>query len=105
MEPLHDRELNELLREWKAPDAPGRLRPPRRPSAEPWWRWLVTGTIRVPVPVGLAAALLAALWVYTGSNREPAAGVPAVVREEPAVSLADFQPVEVVQLRVVGEMK
>ena len=58
---MDDQELNRLLHEWNAPGAPPHLRPPRaQPSG---WRWLVTGTIRVPVPVALAALLLAALWL------------------------------------------
>jgi quercetin dioxygenase-like cupin family protein len=56
---MDDQELNRLLREWKAPDAPPGLRP-RRPPASPL-RWLVAGTIRVPVPVAAAALLLFAL--------------------------------------------
>ena len=58
---MDDRELNRLLREWTAPDAPPHLRPRRAHGSR--LRWLVTGTIRVPVPVALAAVLLAALWV------------------------------------------
>ncbi len=56
MEPLNDDELNKLLREWKAPDAPSSLRPPSRP--EPLWKWLLTGSIRIPVPVSAAVALI-----------------------------------------------
>lgn len=59
---MDEHELNRLLREWKAPDAPPGLRPPRAPESR--WRWLVTGSIRVPVPVALAA-LLAVLWIPT----------------------------------------
>jgi len=67
---MDDRELNRLLREWKAPDAPPGLRP--RPAQPSWLRWLVGGTIRVPVPVAFAAVVLAALWI--GSTRaEPIA--------------------------------
>jgi quercetin dioxygenase-like cupin family protein len=62
---MDDRELNRLLREWKAPDAPPHLRPRRSPASR--LRWLVTGTIRVPVPVALAALVLAAFWF--GSTR------------------------------------
>ena len=58
---MDDRELNRLLREWKAPDAPPHLRPRRAHGSR--LRWLVTGTIRVPVPVALAALLLVALWI------------------------------------------
>jgi quercetin dioxygenase-like cupin family protein len=57
---MDDRELNRLLREWRAPDAPPDLRPRARGSR---LRWLVTGSIRVPVPVALAVLLLVALWI------------------------------------------
>lgn len=57
---MDDNELNGLLREWRAPDAPPSLRPPR--ARESWLRWLVAGTIRVPVPVALAVALLVTGW-------------------------------------------
>ena len=65
---MDDQELNRLLREWTAPDAPSDLRPPR--ARESWWRWLVTGTIRVPVPVALAALLLIAVW-FTSTRLGP----------------------------------
>ena len=58
---MEDRELDRLLREWKSPDAPPHLRPPRARGSR--LRWLVSGSIRVPVPAALAAVLLAALWV------------------------------------------
>ena len=58
---MEDRELDRLLREWKAPDAPPHLRPRRGHVSR--LRWLVTGTIRVPVPAMLAAAVLTAVWV------------------------------------------
>src|SRR5688572_27167425 len=103
MDPMDDRDLNQLLREWQAPDAPAHLKAPERPT--PWWAWLLTGSIRVPVPVGLAAALLVGFWLYaTAPAREPVAGT-APVSPEPVVSLADFQPVEEVEIRVVGDFK
>ena len=103
MEPMNDRELNQLLQEWKAPGAPPHLRPPARSGRDPWWRWFVTGTIRVPVPVGLMlVALVASLWVYAASRQESAAGTETPA-SQPVVSLADFQPVKEVELRVVGE--
>ena len=58
---MDDRELNRLLREWTAPDAPPDLRPRRVSGSR--LRWLVSGTIRVPVPVALAALLLVGLWI------------------------------------------
>jgi quercetin dioxygenase-like cupin family protein len=58
---MEDRELDRLLREWKSPDAPPHLRRPRVRGSR--LRWLVSGSIRVPVPAAIAAVLLAALWV------------------------------------------
>jgi quercetin dioxygenase-like cupin family protein len=58
---MEDRELDRLLREWKAPDAPPHVRPPAARGSR--LRWLISGSIRVPVPAALAAVLLAALWV------------------------------------------
>jgi quercetin dioxygenase-like cupin family protein len=56
---MDDQELNRLLREWKAPDAPPHLRPRANRS---WLRWLVTGAIPVPVPVAVAVLLLV-VWI------------------------------------------
>ena len=102
MEPMNESELNRLLREWKAPGAPLHLRPPSRPPHEPWWRWFVSGTIRIPVPVGIAlVALVATVWMSTAVKREPVVGTQPP-GDQPVVSLADFQPVKEVELRVVG---
>ena len=105
MEPLDDRELNQLLRQWQAPDTPGNLRLRLR-AREPWWRWLLTGTIRVPVPVGLAAvAALIAFLAYSTDPRISRSVATRPAPEQPAVSLADFRPVDEAEVRVVGEMK
>jgi quercetin dioxygenase-like cupin family protein len=67
---MDDRDLNQLLREWKAPDAPAHLRRPRDRGS--WLRWLLTGAIRVPVPVAFAALLLAGFWMaWTASRPMP----------------------------------
>ena len=82
---MDDGELNRLLREWKAPDAPPHLRPRRAHVSR--LRWLVAGTIRVPVPAALAAAVLAAVWVGStwaepGPRRkQPRPGRPASWRD------------------------
>jgi quercetin dioxygenase-like cupin family protein len=60
---MEDRDLDRLLREWKAPDAPSHLRIPRARRSP--LRWLVSGSIRVPVPVAAAALLLVGVWVTT----------------------------------------
>jgi quercetin dioxygenase-like cupin family protein len=57
---MDDRELNRLLREWDAPDAPRDLRPRRATGSR--LRWLITGSIPVPVPLALAALVFAAVW-------------------------------------------
>src|SRR5262249_50816376 len=103
MEPLDEKDLNQLLRQWRAPSAPATLKdgvfPPRR--AGKWsWRWLLTGSVRVPVPVAFAAVLLIALWIHYA---RPAAR-PAVA-QQPTVSLTDFEPVRQLQPVVLGGQK
>ena len=64
MEPLNEKELNQLLRVWEAPSAPKGLRSPAGVARAAWWRWLFTGSIRIPVPaVAAAAVVLVAIWV------------------------------------------
>lgn len=73
---MDDQELNRLLREWKAPDAPPHLRPRR--AHRSWLDWLVTGSIRVPVPAALAALVLAAFWfASTRLEQQPEPLAPA----------------------------
>jgi quercetin dioxygenase-like cupin family protein len=81
---MDDQELNRLLHEWKAPDAPPHLRLPR--ARRPWLGWLVTGAIRVPVPVALAALLLVAVW--TASTRQEPVAVPDARVSRPSGELA-----------------
>ena len=112
MERMDDRELNQLLREWKAPDAPPHLELPksgrwlgRRSFSGGVWKWLLTGSIRVPVPVGVAAALLLGFWLYSSfSGREPVAVTDPPSRQ-PVVSLADFEPVEEVEVALWEKVK
>ena len=97
MEPLNDNELNKLLSQWKAPAPPESLQRKFFPNPQrlPWWRWIWSGSIRVPVPAGLAAAVILVLSVLFGiSNR-------AVAPPVKAVTLADFQPVKQLQPRII----
>ena len=97
MEPLDDRELDTLLRQWLPPKTPPTLAAkvlPRQPS---WWRWLTMGTIRVPVPVGIGLLLAMAAVLYFRSTEPPQVAQPAK-----SVSLADFQPVKQLEPRVIG---
>ena len=98
MEPLDENELNQLLRRWEAPPAPptlrGRVFPAQKKS---WWGWLLTGTVRVPVPLALAAAVLLALWIHYSRPSSPVR-----VAQPSTVSLADFQPVRQLEPVLVG---
>jgi hypothetical protein len=101
MEPLDDKELNQLLRQWKAPATPASIEQRVLPRNGPWWRWLFVGAIRVPVPVAVATvALLALLFYFRTSDK------PKPERQNAAqsgtVSLADFQPVRQLEPRVIG---
>ena len=87
MEPLNDDELGQLLRQWEAPRVPDSLRPPRQ-----WWQWLLRGTIRVPVPVGLLVVAVMALLVYSAVSAS---------RPPRTVTLADFEPVKQLQPRII----
>jgi quercetin dioxygenase-like cupin family protein len=83
---MDDGELNRLLREWKAPDTPPHLRP--RSAHGSRLRWLVTGAIRVPVPVALAALLLVALWI--ASTRLGPMSTPETSGPRPSGELARY---------------
>lgn len=133
MEPLDDPKLNEVLRTWRAPDAPSTLRgrllaqraaAPGDEATAPahgrlaataaaagvnatagfsgLLRWLLTGSIRIPVPLGLAAAVIAAVWIYVATADRPPSHAGEEAEPDPVVSLADFEPVERVEPRIVG---
>ena len=100
MNPIDDQELSRLLRQWDAPAAPLGLKHRVFQQRRPSWRWLLTGTIRVPVPLGAAALALLALWAYSNVST-----FAPVTRSEPTVSLADFRPVDQIEPRITGERK
>jgi quercetin dioxygenase-like cupin family protein len=75
---MDDRDLNRLLREWAAPDAPPHLRPPRARRSP--LRWLVSGTIPVPVPAALAALVLIAVWIAVPRTEPVSAPEPSAPR-------------------------
>ena len=109
MEPLDEKELSSLLREWKAPGAPSSLSRKVLVRPQTWTQWLTRGTLRIPVPVALLAVIaLFAVWLVVdrplGSAR-PAG--PARTPETPiaqpvgASTLADFQPVPQLEPRII----
>jgi hypothetical protein len=79
---MGDRELGDLLREWKVGDAPASLEERVLGRKQPWWRFLLTGSIRVPVPLAAAAVVMAAVALWPA--RTPAT----------AASLKDFRPID-----------
>src|SRR5579863_8482530 len=91
MEPLNDSELKQALREWRAPDAPPGME--RRVFAQSphlrWWRWLLTGSIRIPVPAGIVILILLAFIAYSAYPSRK------------AITLSDFQPVKQLQPRII----
>lgn len=60
----HDAQLRETLREWQAPSTPRSLDQRVLGPAQPWWRFLLSGYIRVPVPVAccMTAIMIFAAW-------------------------------------------
>jgi hypothetical protein len=89
MEPLDENELKQLLRQWEAPAAPTALKKRVFPREAPLWSWMLRGTVRVPVPVALAAALLVGLWIYHSRPVTP----PHAAVQPATVYLTDFKPV------------
>jgi hypothetical protein len=99
MEPLDDKDLKDLLGQWEAPPAPRGLWRRIDSRRGSWWTWLLTGSIRVPVPVGAAIVILAAGWIYSTSSSD--LGAPTPPPQAPSVSLADFHPVEQLEPRII----
>ena len=95
MEPLNDEELNRILRQWEAPATPTSLeaRMVVAVPKEPSWKWLLTGSFRIPVPVGVLAALLI-VWVLSLGWR------PAAPPNQKA-SVTNFQPVKELKPRII----
>ena len=62
MLPISNDELHALLCEWKPPDVPadleGRVQKAFEKRKRLSWRWWLTGTVRMPVPVCAAAVIL-----------------------------------------------
>ena len=104
MEPLNDDELRELIPSWKAPGTPEGMHSRIFGTRRSRWAWLMTGAIRVPVPV-CAAIVLVLLWLVSGRMTGEAPAAPGPSARQTVVWLADFQPPAEVQVRVVGEIK
>jgi hypothetical protein len=91
-----DPQLTELLRSWRVPNAPPSLDARVSGVRRNWWAFLLTGSIRVPVPVGIATLVI--LLAMGGAllrlrEAEPAASASAI-------NLMEFQPVGDLNVRV-----
>jgi hypothetical protein len=96
MQPLNDDELRGMLRLWHAPPTPSGLENRVLAAANPspfkrYWRWFATGSIRVPVPVGVGAFVLLLVLAFQ-ALRGP---------KQPVGSLSQFQPVTELRPRIV----
>ena len=67
MDMKDDAQLSQLLREWKV-EAPASLEHRVPGALKPWWQFLLSGTIRVPVPVALCLILLTMAGVWRQSQ-------------------------------------
>ncbi|SRR5579883_372301 len=96
MEPDDDKDLHKLLKEWQVPDAPRSLDERVLRKRQAWWRILLTGSIRIPVPVALAAAVILIAMATVLLRPHKTAPEPAS-----SVSLEDFRPVKDLNVRVI----
>jgi hypothetical protein len=102
MEPLDDRELSAMLREWQAPEAPARLRGKLFPPRAPWWRRFWQVQLHIPLPVAICAALLLAfgLWRGVAPRREPAPPAKAGQSAE-VLTFRELTPVKELKPRII----
>src|SRR5262249_59255621 len=91
MEPTDDPKLRKLLHEWEVEKAPCWLDERVLGERRPWWTSLLRGSVRVPIPIALACAVLL-VWMTA-----------ALVRPRPASPPGDseFQPVRDAQVRII----
>ena len=85
---MTDDELRSKLGTWEAPPAPETLRARVFPRRRSPFHWLLSGEIRVPVPIALAALCLLIFIAYRAMR-------------PPAGSLSDFKQVQQLQPRIV----
>lgn len=90
-----DPKLGDLLKAWEVSDAPKTLDARVARFRKPWWKAVLTGSIRLPIPVGvaIAGALLAMAIALLR--------LPAEAPITPSISLKDFRPVSNLNIRVI----
>lgn len=101
MEPKDDLQLREILREWQVEDPPASL-DARVLGARPvWWRFLIRGSMRVPVPVALACAMALTLMGTALVRMYAFLPPPPTPARSQGINLADFRPVQEVRVRII----
>jgi hypothetical protein len=101
MKEMNDKELHEILKSWEAPAAPPSLKESilyqYRKRQKRDWRWFLTGSMRVPVPVvSLASVAIIGLAIAVLMNRSQ----PPLPPPPPQI-VTRIVEVPVVQERVV----
>jgi hypothetical protein len=97
---MDDPRLKKLLREWQVEDAPRSLDERILGARRPWWKLLIGASVRVPVPVMLAFAVLLVVMGAALLRLQPGP-VPPTPAVASTVNLAEFQPVRDVQVRIM----
>ena len=78
MDPLDDKELNQLLQKWEAPVAPAGMRVAAGRAQQSLWKWAWSGRIQVPVPIGAAIVFGAiTFWIYSSRSVQAPIAIPA----------------------------
>jgi hypothetical protein len=95
MEPQDDPKLRELLNEWQLPNAPASLDARVLGARKPWWSVILSGSVRLPVPVAIVIAAALLIMAVDLARRQPPPPQPA------AINLADFQPVRDLNVRII----
>ena len=96
MEPGNDPRLKRLLDEWHVPDAPDTLEQRVLAHRRPWWRTLMTSSVRIPLPVAVALSV-ALVWLTALAVSDR---IPALERLGTPNDLRGFQPVNSVNVRI-----
>jgi hypothetical protein len=97
---LPEQELDRLLREWKTPPAPARLRRKIFPDrgAAPWWRRFWSISIRIPLPVACCLTIVFAAMAWRWPSHSAVESTAA-----PSFEVPKFQPVRELQPRIVKD--
>lgn len=95
MEPMSDRDLDELLTGWRAPCVPESLeRRVLKANSRSWKSWLFRGRIQIPVPVAVIfICIVAVLLGFMARSPRPAGSRIA--------NSGDLQPVKHLEIRIV----